>query len=254
MHTDHGHADQVEKKPNYIPVIVVAVVLGFLAWTLLHNFAGKGNMWESSAVTASHEGTEGHEAMEGHEGSMEKKEGSVAMNPAELGMLDTLSGNFIYNTGAAEELTLPNGTKLSVGANSSEAKLVAFLSDAAMMVDSVDKTKGWISLDRLYFETGKSTLTPTSQTQLKNIAAILKAFPNVSLKLGGYTDNTGSEAGNLKLSDTRSKAALSSLTALGTASGRLAAEGYGQEHPIADNATPEGRAMNRRIDVRVTKK
>ncbi len=249
MHTEHSDKDFTEKKPNYIPMIVIAAVLAFLAWTLLHNFEGKGNMWAGNTSTS-----EGHEGHEGHEGGIAKKEASVTLNPTELGTLDTLTGNFVYNTGATEELVLPDGVKLSVGATSSEAKLYAFLSDAKMVVDSVDKSKGWISLDRLYFETGKSTLTASSQTQLKNIAAILKAYPNVALKMGGYTDNTGSAEGNLKLSDSRAKSAMASLVAAGTTASRLAAEGYGQEHPIADNATTEGRALNRRIDVRVTKK
>ncbi|MES2777078.1 MAG: OmpA family protein [Bacteroidota bacterium] len=252
MHNEHAQNDHAQKKPGYLPIIVITVILGFLAWTLLHNFEGKGNMWAGN--TSTNEGHEGHEPHDTHDGSMEKKGTGVMVSPTALGTLDTLTGNFVYNTGAIEELSLPDGVKLSVGANSSEAKLIAFLSDAQMAVDSLDKTKGWISLDRLYFETGKSTLTPASQTQLKNIAAILKAYPNVDLKLGGYTDNTGSAEGNLKLSDSRAKSAMASLVAAGTTASRLAAEGYGQEHPIADNATAEGRALNRRIDVRVTKK
>lgn len=252
MHNEHSDKDHIEKKPNYIPMVVVAVILAFLAWTLLHNFDGKGNMW--AANTSSTEGHDGHTGHEGHEGGMEKKEASVKISPADLGTLDTTTGNFVYNTGASEEIMLPDSVKLSVGASSSEAKLFAFLSNPKMIVDDADKTKGWISLDRLYFETGKSTLTPSSQTQLKNIAAILKAYPNVELKLGGYTDSTGSAEGNLKLSDSRAKSAMASLVALGTKATRLQAEGYGKEHPITDNATAEGRALNRRIDVRITKK
>ena len=246
MQTDNSHTDHAEKKLSYIPIVVVAVVLALLAWSLLHNFEGKGNMWAGNTNTT--EGDDGHEA------KMENTGASVVLNPTELGTLDTLTGNFVYNTGAAEELMLPDSTKLNVGANSTEANLAAFLSDPKMMVDSADKTKGWISLDRLYFENGKSVLVPASQTQLKNIAAILKAFPNAQLKLGGYTDTAGTAEGNMKLSDTRANAAMGALAAMGIATSRLAAEGYGQEHPVADNATAEGRALNRRIDVRVTKK
>jgi OmpA-OmpF porin, OOP family len=82
----------------------------------------------------------------------------------------------------------------------------------------------------------------------------MKAFPNCNLKMGGYTDNTGNAAANLKLSDSRAKTAMAALTKLGIPATSVAAEGYGQEHPIADNATAEGRAQNRRVDVRVTKK
>ena len=86
------------------------------------------------------------------------------------------------------------------------------------------------------------------------MAAILKAFPTVELKLGGYTDNTGDAAANLKLSDDRAKNVMARLVEMGVAASRLQAEGYGQEHPVADNSTDLGKAMNRRIDVRVTKK
>ena len=106
----------------------------------------------------------------------------------------------------------------------------------------------------MLFDTGKATLRPESQPQLENIVAILKAFPNAALKLGGYTDNTGNAAANLKLSDARAKSVMTSLVELGGDKNRLAAEGYGDQFPVASNETPEGRAQNRRIAVRVTKK
>lgn len=111
-----------------------------------------------------------------------------------------------------------------------------------------------MNLDRVYFTTGKSALTAESQTQLKNTAAILKAFPNAAVKLGGYTDNKGKADMNLTLSADCANAARKALMDNGIDAGRVAAEGYGQEHPIATNDTPEGRAQNRRVGVRVTKK
>ncbi len=131
-----------------------------------------------------------------------------------------------------------------------ESKLVAFIEDASK---PVDKTT-WFSFDRLLFETGKSTLKPSSQEQLVNIAEILKAYPGVEVKIGGYTDNTGDAAANQKLSDERAKSVMAELVKLGIDEERMAAEGYGQEHPVASNDTEEGRAQNRRIDIRVTKK
>ena len=156
------------------------------------------------------------------------------------------------NLGAISALKLADGTELQVGANSIEAKLVDFLQHGT--IDENDKSKNWISFDRLQFESGKSILKPSSEEQLKNMAAILKAFPTVELKLGGYTDNTGDAAANLKLSDDRAKNVMARLVEMGVAASRLQAEGYGQEHPVADNSTDLGKAMNRRIDVRVTKK
>jgi K(+)-stimulated pyrophosphate-energized sodium pump len=94
----------------------------------------------------------------------------------------------------------------------------------------------------------------SSQEQLKNIAEILKAYPNVNVKLGGYTDNTGNAASNQKLSEDRATSVREELVNLGIDKDRLEAEGYGQEHPVASNDTEEGRAQNRRISIRVTKK
>ena len=145
---------------------------------------------------------------------------------------------------------LADGTELNVPEKGVENKLINFIEDKSK---AVDKTT-WFSFDRLLFETGKSTLKPESAEQVKNMAAILKAFPQVEIKLGGYTDNTGDAKKNLALSGERAKTVKAELVKLGINAKRMDAEGYGQEHPVADNATPEGRAQNRRIDVRVTKK
>jgi outer membrane protein OmpA-like peptidoglycan-associated protein len=179
---------------------------------------------------------------------------TTLVDPATLGKLDTATGNFMYNLGSLKEIKLSDGTVFKVGENSSEARLFNFLNDNNVSVDTVDKTKGWISLDRVYFETGKNTLTAQSTEQLKNIAAILKAFPNSNIKFGGYTDNTGAEDANMTLSGNRAAAALAAVVGMGVDAGRAASEGYGPMHPMATNETAEGRALNRRVDVRVTKK
>ncbi|GAB3032147.1 sodium-translocating pyrophosphatase [Spirosoma pulveris] len=135
------------------------------------------------------------------------------------------------------------------GVGKIEEQLIEFInSDKA-----VDK-ETWFDFDKLTFETGKATLKPESQVQLGNVAQILKAYPNVNVKVGGYTDNTGVAASNLKLSQDRANSVRVELEKLGISNDRLAAEGYGQEHPVASNDTEEGRAQNRRISMRVTKK
>lgn len=157
-------------------------------------------------------------------------------------VVTTNSGNF--------ENTLTTGFSL-VGAitNGVENKLIDFLnSNQAVSKDL------WFSFDRLLFATGKSTLLPSSQEQLKNIAEILKAYPNVEIKLGGYTDNVGKPEDNLKLSTDRAKSVLNELSKLGVDVKRLSSDGYGQEHSVASNDTDAGRQQNRRIDIRVTKK
>ena len=145
---------------------------------------------------------------------------------------------------------LPNGVELNLPEFGVERKLIAFIEDEAKPVD--DKT--WFSFDRLTFDSGKATLRPESAEQLKNIAEILKAYPKVTIKLGGYTDNKGPADVNLKLSRERAENVMAGLVQLGIDAGRLKAEGYGEQYPVAGNDTEEGRAQNRRIDIRVTGK
>lgn len=131
-----------------------------------------------------------------------------------------------------------------------ESQLVTFVEDASKPVDK----NLWFNFDRLLFDTGKATLQPSSQEQLKNIAEIMKAFPKLKVKLGGYTDNVGDPKSNLKLSTDRAFNVMNELVAMGVAKDRLSAEGYGDKHPVADNNTEEGRQQNRRIAVRVVEK
>jgi len=152
--------------------------------------------------------------------------------------------------GAFFKRSLPTTVVLSIPERGMEAKLLRFIEDPKK---PADKTT-WFDFDRLLFETGSATLKPESQEQLKNVAEILKAFPKVEARVGGYTDNVGDPAFNQKLSQQRAENVTKELVGLGIAAPRLTAEGYGQEHPVADNATEEGRALNRRISMRVTGK
>jgi outer membrane protein OmpA-like peptidoglycan-associated protein/uncharacterized protein YidB (DUF937 family) len=145
---------------------------------------------------------------------------------------------------------LPNGVVLRIPTNGVENKLIAFIEDPNRAVDKLT----WFSFDRLEFATDSATLLPGSAEQLRNISEILKAYPNVNLKIGGYTDNVGNDAYNLKLSTDRARNTELEVEKLGINEQRLESEGYGKEHPVADNSTEEGRQRNRRIDVRVTKK
>jgi OOP family OmpA-OmpF porin len=166
---------------------------------------------------------------------------------------DAASGNYIYDTGADTTVKLLDGTPLKVGRTSMEAKLVSFLSDNNQPV-SADKTQGWLVLDRVYFKRGEANLTAGSQLQFENLAAILKAYPRAVIQLAGFTDNQGAAEANLLLSADRANMARKLLLTAGLEPNRVAARGYGQEHPISSNRTPEGRAQNRRLAIRVVQK
>jgi len=151
-------------------------------------------------------------------------------------------------------LKLKNGVRQIIGANSTESKLYQFLIDPAKEVDLVDPTKGWIGFDRIYFETNKAVLTNESLWQLSNVASILKRFPAAKIKIGGYTDSSGNPLTNLRLSQARADAALSTLVSMGVPADHLTAAGYGTLNNLASNDTEEGRSLNRRVSLQVTYK
>ena len=172
------------------------------------------------------------------------------------GKLDSITGNYIYDQGAEIELKLTDSNPLIIGSNSTEARLFKMLTDTAWTIDTVDKTKNWISFDRVYFETGKAILTTESQAQIKNIAGILKKFPASSIKIGGYTDNAGDSVINKKISDERAKMVMRELIKLGAGPKQInEAVGYGPEHPVCPaNDTQDCKARNRRVDLKVASK
>nr|WP_314287249.1 sodium-translocating pyrophosphatase [uncultured Capnocytophaga sp.] len=191
------------------------------------------------------------------EAQVSQGEGEEMMPVDEVVVIDGMlnaDGNFEYNVGDLFQLSLFDNTMLEVGKNSSEARLVKLIEDKSLTTPEQFK-ENWITLDRTYFKTGSDELTEGSEQQLKNIVAILKAYPKAAIRLGGYTDNTGSAEGNLKLSERRANSVLNKLVALGANKAQLSAQGYGQEHPICEaNDTPECKAKNRRIDIRLTAK
>ena len=191
------------------------------------------------------------------EAQIRQGEGEEMMPVDEVVVIDGMlnaDGNFEYNVGDLFQLSLFDNTMLEVGKNSSEAHLVKLIEDKSLTTPEQFK-ENWITLDRTYFKTGSDELTEGSEQQLKNIVAILKAYPKAAIRLGGYTDNTGSAEGNLKLSERRANSVLNKLVALGANKAQLSAQGYGQEHPVCPaNDTDECKAKNRRIDIRLTAK
>jgi OmpA-OmpF porin, OOP family len=144
--------------------------------------------------------------------------------------------------------TLANGIQLNIPSIGMENRLLEYLKTPNLRVDP----NRWFEFDRLLFDTNGTALRPESQEQLSNIAAILKAYPNVQVKIGGYTDSTGDESANQALSEARADTVRRQLVEMGIDSSRLQAEGYGSKYPVADNSTEEGRARNRRIALQVT--
>lgn len=102
------------------------------------------------------------------------------------------------------------------------------------------------------FATSSSKLSAGAEAALSRIAYNLKQFPNTDVTVVGYTDNTGSEQLNQKLSLERAQSVVADLESQGVPASRLKAVGRGWDDPIASNATAEGRAQNRRVEIYIT--
>jgi outer membrane protein OmpA-like peptidoglycan-associated protein len=151
---------------------------------------------------------------------------------------------------APYERTLPGGFRVKGATSGIEAGLLAFIDDDQKKI--ADAT--WIDFDRLQFFNEKVADVdfPKSLDQLKNVVEILKAYPTVKLKIGGYVDS-GPAARNKELSTNRAEAVRSAMLHMGIKPDRVTAQGYGAEHPVCPaNDSEFCRAQNRRIAVQVT--
>ncbi|MEN4761394.1 OmpA family protein [Chryseobacterium sp. C39-AII1] len=150
-----------------------------------------------------------------------------------------------------------NGTALKGYKGGMEDQMIMFLkSDGYKNAadDSVLKDK-WYDFDHVNFKTGSSNqLEAGSEGQLQNLVAILKAYPDAKIKIGGYTDKTGNEATNLKISKDRATFIKDWLGKQGVGSQVLDAEGYGSKFAKVDSkATDTERAIDRKMSVRFAK-
>jgi outer membrane protein OmpA-like peptidoglycan-associated protein/tetratricopeptide (TPR) repeat protein len=109
-----------------------------------------------------------------------------------------------------------------------------------------------IVLNNIFFDVNKFDLKPESQVELDKLLQLLTENPTLKIEISGHTDNAGKPADNLALSVNRAKAVVNYLTIKGIPANRLIAKGYGETKPMADNKTEDGRALNRRTEMKVT--
>ncbi|MGP1478428.1 MAG: OmpA family protein [Capnocytophaga sp.] len=101
----------------------------------------------------------------------------------------------------------------------------------------------------VYFATAKHDINQKSKETLDKLVSILNEYPETNVLVAGYTDNVGKAEYNMGLSKRRAQAVTNYFTSKGLVASRFTTKWYGKENPVADNATPEGRAKNRRVNV-----
>ncbi len=108
-----------------------------------------------------------------------------------------------------------------------------------------------VVLKNIFFDVGKYELKAESQVELEKLIQLLAENPTLKIEISGYTDNAGKPADNLMLSNNRAKAVVTFLASKAIPVQRLTAKGYGETNPMADNKTEEGKALNRRTEMKV---
>lgn len=109
-----------------------------------------------------------------------------------------------------------------------------------------------IVLNGVNFDNDKATLTPNAKSILDNVASELKQYPDIQVEVQGHTDSNASVQHNQGLSERRAASVKKYLVDAGVDAGRMTTIGFGESQPIADNGTAEGRALNRRVQLRIT--
>jgi len=100
------------------------------------------------------------------------------------------------------------------------------------------------------FDTGKSTISSESQSIVDELYKMLNTNSTLKIMVEGHTDNTGNQAANQMLSEQRAASVKQALMSKGIAAERMSTKGYGQDKPVADNATEDGKAKNRRVEIK----
>ena len=168
------------------------------------------------------------------------KDGKFELKEVPAGLVVTTGSHPEYVTGS-EQTDLEAGQVIDI-----TLRLERVKDDLAERLEN----DGKVDLYGIYFDTDKATLKAESEGTLQQVLALLKGKPELRLEIGGHTDSQASDTHNLDLSRRRAQSVVKWLTDKGLAANRLQAEGFGESRPVADNETPAGRALNRRVEIR----
>ena len=104
-------------------------------------------------------------------------------------------------------------------------------------------------IDGTSFDSSKARLNESAMTQVASVAQTMQQHPDLKVAVNGYADASGRPKTNQRLSERRARMVADALVAKGVPVDHLSVRGYGEAHPVADNATPAGRSKNRRVEI-----
>jgi outer membrane protein OmpA-like peptidoglycan-associated protein/tetratricopeptide (TPR) repeat protein len=185
--------------------------------------------------------------------------------PSSVVLTDLSNGSVISNLQTDETgnylITLPKGKDYAFDVNrrgylfySENFSLSKEQGDTAYHIDiplQPIEANAAIVLKNIFFDPNQYEIKPESGTELNAVVQLMKENPGLHIQINGHTDNSGKAADNKTLSENRAKAVTNYLISKGIAQGRLTSKGFGETQPVADNASPEGRAKNRRTELSV---
>jgi outer membrane protein OmpA-like peptidoglycan-associated protein len=138
---------------------------------------------------------------------------------------------------------------MAIAGCSTTSKTMAPAAQPAPMAAAPTPAPSYV-IEGVHFEFDKSTLRPSATATLTQVAGELRQQSGVRYEIAGHTDSSGSDAYNQRLSEQRAEAVRSYLVGQGVSPGQLSARGYGETRPVVSNETSEGRAQNRRVEIR----
>lgn len=251
--------DLMSGKPSRLPWflfaggVVVAAAAGYFAWSANERAAATSAALDD--VT---------KQLETSESAKATLEGQLAEREAEL---TALKGQLAELAAKSEELTqslesaAAELAKLKEDAGALEDKLQAEIAKGEIQVKQLGQRIQVDLVDRVLFDSGEAALSTRGQDVLGRVAAVLQTIENKQIQVSGHTDDVPIKNEELKkqfptnweLSSARAVNVVRYLSETGgVKQERLTAAGYGEYHPIASNATPTGRAKNRRIEILLT--
>jgi len=173
--------------------------------------------------------------------------GSARTDPATGDFFITLPMGKNYGYYLENDAFFPVSQNLDLRKVDSAITIVTEL--RAINLDTMIVQRLSVPLNNLFFEFGKSDLLPASRQELKRVAKIILNL-GLRVEISGHTDSIGTDKANQKLSEDRAKNVMNYLVALGCPKESFTIIGFGSSQPVADNATENGRAKNRRVELR----